>query len=149
MTLFFKKFYLLVLEIRELGVGERERAREEYRFAVLLIYAFISWFFFMPWPEMKPKTLAHALTRNQTFELGLLGWCSNQLSFILALTQGLTPRPLPSWLLRAFTFSPLFQLNGVFDLALKRFLAKSYANLFTFCSFPYVLILSELLVTDF
>ena len=52
---------------REEGWGEREK----HRFVVLLIYAFISWFLYVPWPANKPTTLAY-------WDL-----CSNQLNCLV------------------------------------------------------------------
>ena len=49
-------------------IDERERERD--KFVVLLIYLCIAWLL-----------LVCALTRDQTDNLGVLGWCSNQLSY--------------------------------------------------------------------
>ena len=62
---FFLKFYLLILERGGKGDGETER----HRFVVPLIYIFFCCFLFVPWAETIPTTL------------GILGWCSNQLSY--------------------------------------------------------------------
>ena len=43
--------------------------REEHQFVVPLIYAFFGWFLYMPWPGIKPTTLAYrddALTNGAT-----------------------------------------------------------------------------------
>ena len=54
-------FLLLILE-RGRGMGERERRketeREKHQFVVLLIHAFNGWFLYVPWPGIKPSTLA-------------------------------------------------------------------------------------------
>ena len=38
---------------------ERERERERDQFVVLLIYAFIGWFLYVPWWGIEPTTLAY------------------------------------------------------------------------------------------
>ena len=35
----------------------KERESERHQFVVLLIYAFIGWFFYVPWPGIEPTTL--------------------------------------------------------------------------------------------
>ena len=61
---FLKNLQLLILEEEE----ERETVREEERerFVVPLIYAFIGWYLYVPCPEIKPTTLADALTNRAT-----------------------------------------------------------------------------------
>ena len=53
---------------------ERRRERQKHRFVIPLIYSFIGWFLCVPWPGVKPTTLAYqddALT-NWTAWTGLL-----------------------------------------------------------------------------
>ena len=55
-------FYWLILERERKGGesgAERERERERERLVVLLISAFIGWFLYVPWPEIKLTTLAY------------------------------------------------------------------------------------------
>ena len=62
-------FYLLILG------GDRER--EKHQFVVSLTYASIGWFLYVPWPGMKPATLAHgndALTHLSKQPQPLLHW---------------------------------------------------------------------------
>ena len=48
----FLSFCLLILERKG---GERER----HWFVVPLVYAFIGWFFYVPWPRIEPITLVY------------------------------------------------------------------------------------------
>ena len=60
---YFLTFYLLILERKE----RRERNKHQF---VPLIYSFIGSFLYVP------------QLGNQTYNLGILGWCSNQLSYL-------------------------------------------------------------------
>ena len=54
---------------------ERERRREKHQFLVSLIYVFIDWFLYVPWPGTKPTTLVYqdnALT--QLFSTYFISW---------------------------------------------------------------------------
>ena len=38
---------------------EREWEREKHWFVVPLIYSFVGWFLYVPWPGIEPTTVAH------------------------------------------------------------------------------------------
>ena len=54
---FFFTFYLLILE--RARRRERKRWREKNWLVVLPNYAFTGWFLYVPWPGIKPLTLAY------------------------------------------------------------------------------------------
>ena len=54
---------------RERKEGERERERGKHPFIVPLSYAFIGWFFYVPWPGWNPQPWQ-------------IEWCCNHLSYL-------------------------------------------------------------------
>ena len=66
---FYVTFLLLLIDFRGKG-----RGKERERFVVLFIDAFISWMFYVPWPGIKPSTLAYwdNVLTNWTTQPGLI-----------------------------------------------------------------------------
>ena len=58
--LFLNNFYSLILEQEEERERETEREKERNnRYVVPLLYSFIGWFLYVPWPGIEPTTLVY------------------------------------------------------------------------------------------
>ena len=54
-----QKFLFFYLLIQEWGKRETDKEREKHQFVVPLIYAFIGWYLYVPWPVIQPATLVY------------------------------------------------------------------------------------------